>query len=232
MSRTIFIGDVHGCMDELLGLWKKLKIKANDKVFQVGDLVNKGPYSHEVIQFCIKNQIQSILGNHEIRLLDAYNANTIENLKDYDIETLKSLKSSDWSYIKKTPQYIYIKEKKVVVVHAGFLPNEPWDKQSKAITSKIQVIDKNGEAQKRSKEPNGTPWEKKWKGPPLVIYGHTPRLDIERHKYSIGLDTSCIYGHYLSAYVLEENRFIQVPAKKIYCYNKYISPYAQASDEK
>lgn len=231
MSRTIFIGDIHGCLDELLELWKKLNIKSSDNVYQVGDLINKGPDSHGVIQFCIKNKIQSILGNHEIRLLDAYKSKKNTNLKDYDFETLEKLKSSDWNYIKNLPQYLHLKSKKIVIIHAGFLPNKPWQKQSKSITSKIQVIDKNGDAQKRSKEPNGIPWEKKWTGPPLVIYGHTPRLEIERNPWSIGLDTSCVYGHYLTAYILEEDQFTQVSAKKMYSYNKYVSPGAQVNQK-
>ena len=90
MSRTIFIGDIHGCIDELLFLWKRLKVKSGDQVHQVGDIINKGPKSHEVIQFCIKNKVHAILGNHEIRLLDAYRRKKRTVLKDYDFDTLKT----------------------------------------------------------------------------------------------------------------------------------------------
>ncbi|MEC8614033.1 MAG: metallophosphoesterase, partial [Verrucomicrobiota bacterium] len=43
MPRTIAIGDVHGCANEFEELLKKLELKPNDRVIQVGDLVNRGP---------------------------------------------------------------------------------------------------------------------------------------------------------------------------------------------
>ena len=41
MSRTIFIGDVHGCYDELMDLCKKIDLQEVDYLYFVGDLINK-----------------------------------------------------------------------------------------------------------------------------------------------------------------------------------------------
>ena len=71
MPRTIAIGDVHGCADEFEELLKRLKLKSDDKVIQVGDLVNRGPDSHRVVELAREYQVESIIGNHELRLITA-----------------------------------------------------------------------------------------------------------------------------------------------------------------
>ena len=71
MGRTIAIGDVHGCAREFEKLLKKLKPQKSDRIIQLGDLINKGPDSHEAIELARAHDIQTIMGNHEMRLLRA-----------------------------------------------------------------------------------------------------------------------------------------------------------------
>lgn len=40
-SRTIFIGDIHGCLEELEELISRLSITSQDRVIILGDLINK-----------------------------------------------------------------------------------------------------------------------------------------------------------------------------------------------
>ena len=75
MGRTIAIGDVHGCARELEKLLKKLKPQKSDRIIQLGDLINKGPDSHEAIRLAKAYDIQAIMGNHEMRLLSAKKKN-------------------------------------------------------------------------------------------------------------------------------------------------------------
>jgi hypothetical protein len=49
-----------------------------------------------------------------------------------------------------------------------------------------------------------------------VVYGHTPRPEIYKLKWSVGIDTACVMGGYLTAYILPEKRFVQVKARKRY----------------
>ena len=66
------IGDVQGCYDELVALCDKVKFDfQKDKLIFAGDLVNRGPKSLEVLNFCIENRksVKAVLGNHDFYLL-------------------------------------------------------------------------------------------------------------------------------------------------------------------
>jgi Icc-related predicted phosphoesterase len=49
-SRTIVVGDIHGCYDELMELLDKVGFERSDRVVSVGDLITKGPKSREVLE--------------------------------------------------------------------------------------------------------------------------------------------------------------------------------------
>ncbi len=69
------IGDVQGCHDELLQLVAKLRFKVDrDQLLFVGDLVNRGPQSLEVLRFVksLDANAQCVLGNHDLHLLAHY----------------------------------------------------------------------------------------------------------------------------------------------------------------
>ncbi|MGJ8651626.1 MAG: metallophosphoesterase [Opitutaceae bacterium] len=220
MPRTIAIGDVHGCAEEFEELLDALNILEDDRVIQVGDLINRGPDSHRVLELARIYQVEAILGNHELRLLTAREENRPDLLKDYDKVTVDQLTASDWKYLEKLPKLIHQPENDTVFVHGGFIPNRPWQHQPAEIITSIQVIDKNGRAAKRSDAPNAPPWADTWIGSPFVIYGHTPRPNILERPGSIGIDTGCVYGGHLTAYIVEEKSLVQVRARKAYAHSK------------
>lgn len=220
MPRTIAIGDVHGCAEEFEELLDALNILEEDRVIQVGDLINRGPDSHRVLELARIYQVEAILGNHELRLLTARQENRPDLLKDYDKETVDQLTASDWKYLEKLPKLIHQPENDTVFVHGGFIPNRPWQHQPADLVTRIQVIDKNGQAAKRSDAPNAPPWADTWVGSPFVIYGHTPRPNTLERPGSIGIDTGCVYGGHLTAYIVEEKSLVQVRARKAYAHSK------------
>mgnify|MGYP003397945667 CR=1 FL=1 len=60
------IGDVHGCYHTLKELVDKIKNKyPNIKIFCVGDLVDRGNNSFEVVEFVVAEKIQCVIGNHD-----------------------------------------------------------------------------------------------------------------------------------------------------------------------
>jgi diadenosine tetraphosphatase ApaH/serine/threonine PP2A family protein phosphatase len=215
-GRLIAIGDIHGCHKEFEDLLDKLDLKKDDRVILLGDLINRGPDSYKVIQLAREHATLSLLGNHELRLINYRKTEDPSHLKKYDYETLEQLNGKCWDYIESMPLTYEDAELGVVFVHGGFLPDIPWQKQSARIVTRIQVVDRDGQPKKRSEAPNAPMWSDLWNGPPFVVYGHTPRPEVARTRWALGIDTGCVMGTALTAYVLPEKRIVQVRAREKY----------------
>ncbi|MSU70667.1 MAG: metallophosphoesterase [Opitutaceae bacterium] len=215
-GRLIAIGDIHGCHLEFAEMLGQLDLTKDDQLVLLGDLVNRGPDSCKVLDLARAHRAISLLGNHELRLLKYRRTSDSAYQKESDADTFNRLFPEDWAYLEAMPLTYLAEELQTVFVHGGFLPNEPWQKQSPEIVTRIQAIDADGRPCKRADAPDAPVWAELWNGPPFVVYGHTPRSEIYRLKWSVGIDTACVMGGYLTAYVLPEKRFLQVKARKAY----------------
>lgn len=122
---TYCIGDVQGCYKELCQLLKLIKFTPQkDTLWFVGDLVNRGPNSLEVLRF-VKNLPNKIvvLGNHDLHLLNYYN-----NVVDFEANHLEQILQApdapeliEW--LRKQPLLYYDKNLEFVLVHAGIYPD-------------------------------------------------------------------------------------------------------------
>jgi diadenosine tetraphosphatase ApaH/serine/threonine PP2A family protein phosphatase len=215
-GRLIAIGDIHGCHLEFAELLDKLDLEREDRLVLLGDLVNRGPDSCRVLDLARERRAISLLGNHELRLMKYRRTEDKKYAKEHDLDTFAQLRPGDWDYLEQMPLTFEEPELNAVFVHGGFLPGQPWQKQSAEIVTRIQVVDRDGSPAKRSSSPGAPAWADLWNGPPFVVYGHTPRAEVYKLKWSVGIDTGCVLGGYLTACVLPEKRFVQVKARKAY----------------
>ena len=215
-GRLIVVGDIHGCHQEFSDLIGRLTLEKADRLVLLGDLVNRGPNSAKVIDLALENRAISLLGNHERRLLKYRRTVDKSVLKDGDLDTVALLQDEHWAYLETMALWLEEPELNTVLVHGGFLPSEPWQKQTADIVTRIQVVDADGRPAKRADAPDAPAWADLWVGPPFVVYGHTPRSEVYKRKWSLGIDTACVQGGYLTAYELTEKRFFQVKARQRY----------------
>ncbi len=128
------IGDVHGCFATLEGLWQQLPFRSDrDQLWMAGDLVNRGPRSHDVLRWArsreeeLGERFQSVLGNHDLHLLAV--AHGVAPLRPKD--TLADLlvdsagdAAIDW--LRRRPLMVR-RRGGPAMVHAGLLPDWSLD---------------------------------------------------------------------------------------------------------
>lgn len=211
MSRTIVVGDIHGCYDELVSLLEVVGLGADDRLVAVGDLITKGPKSREVLElFRTDNRFFSVLGNHDLALLKYWRGEG-NSLKNSQILTATQLES-DWKmhckFLASLPLTVDLNTH--IVVHAGLRPGVPLDEQSAEDLTELRTLGKDRTSRK------GVPWYEVYDSEQTVLFGHWPTLEPIRKARAIGLDTGCVYGNRLSSYVIEADQIVSVPALQTY----------------
>jgi serine/threonine protein phosphatase 1 len=197
MNRTFAISDIHGCFNPFHNLIiNVLKLKKSDKLILLGDYIDRGDKSKEVIDFIIdlSNKgfdVTPLMGNHEVMLIDTYSDPNMLPLwvMNSGLATLKSLCIQDIRYIDNQYINFFVKLKyyetigDFIFVHAGFndLAADPF-------------TDKHGMI-----------WESSFSyANPVffgktIIHGHRPktinyiRKLINEKSKVIPIDTGCVY---------------------------------------
>ena len=213
-SKFIAIGDIHGCLQSLKGLLKKLSDYTNHTYLFVGDYIDRGPDSKGVVDrlldFREEQECIFLRGNHEQMLLDAcYKDNLDMWLMNGGKSTLKSY-GSTYNNLNIPDEHLeFYRDTKLfydsedyLFVHAGLSPE-------KTIEDSLGNKDLHGDFLWERSHLNAfdTPWEK------TVVFGHTPRPHPIRKPNMLGIDTGCVYDSLgygkLTAVVLPEQDFVQ-----------------------
>ncbi len=120
------IGDVQGCYAALSRLLDKLEMTTQDELWFVGDLVNRGPQSLEVLRLIqsLGTQAITVLGNHDIHLLCVAGGARPGSPKD-TLHTLLTAPDRDQllDWLRKKPLFHFNPTINTGLVHAGVLPD-------------------------------------------------------------------------------------------------------------
>lgn len=199
-NRLFAIGDIHGCFDSLKELIEgKIQLTLNDRLVLLGDYVDRGPKSKEVVDYIVELQakgfdVVALSGNHEQMLLDAWQEEEFvnlwmmnggaETLKSFGVMTAAKLESSYIDFFKSLKLYVEIEN--YIFVHAGF----------------------NDESEHPFEDTYHMIWKcrQKYVNPCLrdktIVHGHctipaaTCDERISNNDPVINLDTGCVYADY------------------------------------
>jgi predicted phosphodiesterase len=218
VRRTIIVGDVHGCVDELYDLLRACDVCSSDRLILVGDLVAKGPDSRGVIALARERKAESVRGNHDEAVLRVHRARRegreLPRVKALHQRVADSLSAADWEYLEAMPLFLPVRDQNVLVVHAGVVPDCPLERQEEQHLLNMRSIREDGSASARLEE--GVRWAERYRGPQHVVFGHDAITGLQRHPHATGLDTGCVYGRALTALILPEHRLVSVPAHRVY----------------
>lgn len=211
MGRTIVIGDIHGCFDELTDLLELCKLQADDRVVAVGDLIVKGAKNREVLDLFIDDErFSSVIGNHDRALRQYWRGEPIRLTREQKktCAELEYKRERYAKYLRALPYFIDLRSH--LVVHAGVRPGVQLKHQMASDFTELRTMGANPSRRK------GVPWYKVYRGRKTVLFGHWPAKEPRRAARAIGLDTGCVYGGHLSAFILEANQLLSVPARRVY----------------
>ncbi|NJR15030.1 MAG: serine/threonine protein phosphatase [Calothrix sp. CSU_2_0] len=141
MQRRIFIGDVHGHYDGLMALLNAIAPCSDDQVYFLGDLINRGCQSAQVVEFVRQSPYYCLLGNHEQMFLNYFQDKRVLQ-KALEIGRFPDSGETSDSYQKlgifllpvhlewfaSLPTYLDLGD--VFAVHAGIHPHIPLKQQS------------------------------------------------------------------------------------------------------
>jgi serine/threonine protein phosphatase 1 len=214
-GRLFAIGDIHGCPDELGAMLHKIAPRTGDTVIFVGDYVDRGPSSRDVIELVLDlsqsgPEVVCLKGNHEDMMLSflgfqgRYGESFLFNggaatLDSYGVREselrravehlpprhIEFLRGLALSYLR--PPYFF--------VHAGIQPSRQLQEQDAEDLLWIRQ-----EFIFRTHRAGAT-----------VVFGHTPMRDTMIDvPYKIGIDTGLVYGGKLTCLEFNEGVMYQI----------------------
>lgn len=233
MTRRIFVGDIQGCREELERLLEELRFDSTqDRIHPVGDLVNRGPDSVGVLRLLRSIGAGPVLGNHDVHLLQVAAGLRQSGGRDTLADVLAAPDREDLlAWLARQP--ILRTWDDVLLVHAGLSPewDEPEtvlagldplrDQAALGFATRVRHCDARGQLPMEDwPVPNKpfAPWYEHWTArrgtARTVVFGHWARQGLLVREGLRGLDTGCVWGGQLTAWIAEEDRLVQVPAAR------------------
>ena len=222
------IGDIHGCLNELTSLHKKIltydkfEVK-NDIIIYLGDYIDRGKKSKEVINQILKLKDKNIktinlMGNHDELMIDfLFNKNN--NIKDWlnfgaDF-TFRSYGIEVVEFIKDGFEDVVIDDlrnsllKKIDNSHLDFFKNL----KTSFSTEKYLFVHAGIDPYKKLSEQSEKDFlwsrsekffSKDFKSEKIIVHGHTPEENIVNDPYRINVDSGCYFSGKLSSVCLSD----------------------------
>lgn len=212
------VGDIHGCYFTLRALYQKVRQNYPDiDFYSVGDLVDRGNYSAEVIEFIIDNRIKPVLGNHDVMFIKGikqpwdkyarlweYNGKT-KTLRSY--QRMPHRLNDHVSFLESQPYYYNLEDS--FISHAGI---SSVFRRDLIIDGEVRFDLFEHFVQQHIYNDEGIIWCRSRLLPlgKLQIVGHCRKLSVlhQRENNAIYIDTSVYTGNKLTAVIIDNGEII------------------------
>lgn len=232
------VGDVHGCLDELLALTSALGYRVEQhtgdfavtpplgrRLIFVGDLVNRGPATPAVLRLVMSimqaGQGLCVPGNQDLKLTAALKGSDVQptfglarSLEQFAAEPAE-FRAAAIEFLDALPSHCILDNGKLVIAHAG-LPEHMQGSDSARSRAFAVCGETTGETDEFGLAVRCN-WAADYRGKALVVFGHTPVAKPLWLHNTVNIDTGCVYGGHLSALRYPELETVSVPARAIYC---------------
>ncbi len=225
MNKNIYIiSDVHGCYKTLKALINQFPNKENSKIVFVGDLIDRGSSSSDVVKFIMDNNYDCVKGNHEEIFLEFAPTKEDEDLSDSKHwlfkcggeQTLKSYTCKDeyykqYEFMKTLPLYLEYKDYKttdnryLVVSHSAV--GKVWNKRDSKDKFDIEDFE-NHLLYSRYKNSNNKEI--------FNVFGHTIFSQPVINEYSAAIDLGCYHEKDESKLPNPRLCALEFPSMKVY----------------
>jgi serine/threonine protein phosphatase 1 len=205
LTRTIVVGDVHGCYEELVELLDRVALSSTDILVSVGDLVDRGPGSVDVVRL-FRSRPGSIvlMGNHERK--------HVRGILSYSQEITRLQFGDDYGDVVRwmTSLPYYLETDSARVVHAAMVPGLALAQQRE----EVLCGSTSGERQLQRLF-GDQPWHEFYTEDEPIVFGHRvvgPEA-LVRSRQVFGIDTGACHGMRLTALSLPDLTLYSVPAR-------------------
>jgi protein phosphatase len=232
------MGDVHGCLAELLDLMNALGYEVEPpglngyrvrtppgrRLLFVGDLVDRGPDSAGVLELvmdmCAANSAVCVPGNHDAKLLRKLRGRNVQMAHGLEQtwaelnERGPEFKERVTTFIDSLISHFVFDDGRLVVAHAGM--KEAYQGRASGRVRQFALF---GETTGETDEfglPIRYPWAQDYRGDAVVVYGHTPVPEPIWLNKTINIDTGCAFGGKLTALRYPELELVSVAARQTY----------------
>lgn len=180
------IGDIQGCYAPLRELLRKLDFSADrDRLYFVGDLVNRGPQSLEVLRFIrsLGEAASTVLGNHDLHLLALHHDSSLEQKHGDTLHAVLAApdRTSLMEWLQQQPLAIDDAEHRDLIVHAGLVPD--WSLQDVLTQARAASLALNADPGKFLAKMYGN----------KPVRWHDAHTATERHRFTINVLTRLRY---------------------------------------
>jgi serine/threonine protein phosphatase 1 len=221
VGRDFVVGDVHGCFSILSHALRAVAFnEATDRLFSVGDLVDRGPESEKVIDWLLKPWFHAVRGNHEQMVIDAelggYGetaaAHLVANGGRWFLGLSPEKRRAIAGAFALMPVAIEVQHASglVGIVHAE-PPGRSWH-------DFIGVLEVDSEERERaiacalwSRSRINYQIHNPVSGVARVFVGHTPVREVVQFGNVIYIDTGCVFGRRLALFGLDGTAAVYLP---------------------